>query len=71
MKNNDNDNIKVFTLGTCDVGGKNYRFDYDHGKYLIYTVKDEDAQLTASFTDKNEAYEKWNEIKRPEKSKKN
>lgn len=59
-----------FTLGECNMSGKNYRFDYENGKYNILLVTDENSKILETIEDKVEAYAKWNEIKRPEKAKK-
>ncbi len=61
-------NIK-FTLGECSITGKNYRFDYDNGKYLILELFDESEKLIDTISESATAYKKWNEIKRPEKAK--
>lgn len=60
----------LFTLGECNQNGKNYRFDYDNGVYKIFLVLEEDSNLLEEIKDSQEAYSKWNEIKRPEKTKK-
>ena len=59
-----------FTLGECNMSGKNYRFDYDNGKYNVVLVSEENCKILETYEDKTEAYAKWNEIKRPEKTKK-
>ena len=61
-------NIK-FTLGECNITGRNYRFDYDNGKYLIFELLEESEKLLDTISESTEAYKKWNEIKRPEKAK--
>ncbi len=59
-----------FTLGSCNFEGKNYRFDFDNGAYLIYLLENEEAKLFEKFSDSKAAYNRWNELKRPEKRKK-
>ena len=61
-------NIK-FTLGECNVTGRNFRFDYDNGQYLIMEILEEKVKLLDTISESAEAYKKWNEIKRPEKAK--
>jgi len=58
-----------FTLGTCDFEGKDYRFDFDNGKYIIYLVKEDSVEKIERFSDSKAAYNRWNELKRPEKAK--
>ena len=52
------------------MSGKNYRFDYDNGKYHILLVSEENSKILETIENKTDAYSKWNEIKRPEKVKK-
>lgn len=61
-------NIK-FTLGECSVSGRSFRFDYDNGTYHIIGLIEEKEKPLEAIKDSREAYKKWNEIKRPEKSK--
>ncbi len=70
-QNNNEHNITKFTLGSCEVEGKKYEFRYDNGTYSIVLLKDEenfDVNLTTK--DKEEAYQEWNKIKRPDKKSK-
>lgn len=58
-----------FTLGACSLTGRDFRFDYDNGKYHILEVLEESEKIIETISDSAEAYKKWNEIKRPEKAK--
>ncbi len=59
-----------FTLGNCNYEGKNYRFDYNNGAYLIFLLENEQAKVLEKFNDSKAAYARWNDLKRPEKRKK-
>ena len=62
----------VFTLGECDAKGKKYRFDYRNGAYQILEVLPEsETRVLETVNNSQEAYDKWNAIKRPEKARKN
>ena len=58
-----------FTLGECNLNGRNYRFDYDNGSYHILELLEEKEKPLETIKDSRAAYKKWNELKRPEKEK--
>ncbi len=58
-----------FTLGECNASGRNYRFNYDNGSYHIIELLEDKEKPLETIKDSREAYKRWNEIKRPEKSK--
>lgn len=71
MKNN---NDQGFILGEHQDGNKTYKFKLANHKYYIIQAVANGEEVTENVLEQisnmTKAYEEWNKIKRPEKSKK-
>ena len=72
--NNNNNNDHGFILGEHQDGDITYKFRLAHRKYYILEYRGEgeekEEKVLQQITNMTKAYEEWNKIKRPEKTKK-